>query len=236
MSKSKGLIIIPAFNEENNIGTIINEIQNCRINFDVLIIDDGSTDATAEVARSHDVLVVSLPFNLGIGGAVQTGFKFALRNGYNYAIQVDADGQHNPSEIEKLFEPLKEGEFDVVIGSRYLDKNDYQTTFFRRVGAVIFMGLNFLTTGQKIKDNTSGFRCYNRRTIEFLSKTYPDDYPEVEAIAVLGKNGFRIKEIPVRMRSRHSGSSSITNLKSIYYMIKVSLAILINVFRSKEMK
>jgi len=234
LSESKGLIIVPAFNEENNISTIIKEIRNCRINCDILIIDDGSTDATAEVARSNEVPVVSLPFNLGIGGAVQTGFKFALRNGYDYAIQVDADGQHNPSEIEKLLKPLTEEEFDVVIGSRYLDKNDYQTTFLRRVGAVIFMGLNFLAIGQKVKDNTSGFRAYNRRTIEFLARTYPDDYPEVEAVAVLGMNGFRIKEIPVKMRSRHSGSSSITSLKSIYYMIKVSLAILVNVFRSKE--
>ncbi len=236
MSKSKGLIIVPAFNEENNIGTTIKEIQNCRINFDILIIDDGSTDATVEVARSNNVPVVSLPFNLGIGGAVQTGFKFALRNGYEYAIQVDADGQHIPSEIEKLLKPLNEEKFDVVIGSRYLDKNDYQAPFLRRVGAVFFMGLIFLAIGQKVKDSTSGFRAYNRRAIEFLSRTYPDDYPEVEAVTVLGKNGFRIKEIPVNMRSRKQGSSSITSLKSIYYMIKVSLAILVNLFRSKERK
>jgi len=236
LSKSKGLIIVPAFNEENNIGTTIKEIQNCRINFDILIIDDGSTDATVEVARSNNVPVVSLPFNLGIGGAVQTGFKFALRNGYEYAIQVDADGQHIPSEIEKLLKPLTEEKFDVVIGSRYLDKNDYQAPFLRRVGAVIFMGLIFLAIGQKVKDSTSGFRAYNRRAIEFLSRTYPDDYPEVEAVTVLGKNGFRIKEIPVNMRSRKQGSSSITSLKSIYYMIKVSLAILVNLFRSKERK
>jgi len=236
LSKSKGLIIVPAFNEENNIGTTIKEIQNCRINFDILIIDDGSTDATVEVARSNNVSVVSLPFNLGIGGAVQTGFKFALRNGYEYAIQVDADGQHIPSEIEKLLKPLNEEKFDVVIGSRYLDKNDYQAPFLKRVGAVIFMGLIFLAIGQKVKDSTSGFRAYNRRAIEFLSRTYSDDYPEVEAVTVLGKNGFRIKEIPVNMRSRKQGSSSITSLKSIYYMIKVSLAILVNVFRSKEGK
>ena len=234
MKKPKGLIIVPAFNEENNIDTTVKEIQSSRTNFDILVVDDGSTDATAEVARSNDVPVVSLPFNLGIGGAVQTGFKFALRNGYDYAVQVDADGQHMPSEIGKLLEPLDGGEFDVVIGSRYLDKSDYQASFLRRVGAVIFMALNFLAIGQKVKDNTSGFRAYNRRAIEFLSRSYPADYPEVEAVTVLGKNGFRIKEIAVKMRSRYSGNSSITSLRSIYYMIKVSLAILINVFRSRE--
>lgn len=134
-NKSKGLTIVPAFNEENNISTTIKEFQNCRINLDVLIIDDGSIGATAEVARSNDVPVVSLPFNYGSVAR----FTFALRNGYDYAIQVDADGQHIPSEIAKLLKPLTEEEFDVVIGSRYLDKNDYQTTFLRRVGAVALL-------------------------------------------------------------------------------------------------
>jgi len=234
VKKYSGIIIIPAFNEQDNIADTISEIHNYDSDFNVVVIDDGSSDATAEVARSKGVNVISLPFNLGIGGAVQAGFKFAIRNGCDFAIQVDADGQHIPSEIGKLLEPLADEKFDVVVGSRYIGENNYQTPVLRRLGMIIFTFLNFCAIHQVVTDNTSGFRAYNRRALEFLSRIYPDDYPEVEAIVVLGKNGFRIKEIPVKMRARKIGNSSITTLKSIYYMIKVSLAILVNMFRSKQ--
>jgi glycosyltransferase involved in cell wall biosynthesis len=234
VKERKGLIIIPAFNEQGNVGRVISEIQSCHSSIDIVVINDGSTDATEEVAQSKGIPVITLPFNLGIGGAVQTGFKFAHRNGYDFAVQVDADGQHIPAEISKLLHYLKDGEFDVVIGSRYVQKNDYQTPLLRRIGMLIFSLLNFLAIRQKVMDNTSGFRAYNKKAIEFLSRIYPDDYPEVEAVVVLGRNGFRIKEIPVNMRARQTGNSSITVFKSLYYMIKVSLAIFVNVFRSRE--
>lgn len=234
MKEPKGLIIIPAFNEEGNIGTVISEIRKSQPKLDIVVINDGSLDATEEVVRSLGIPVISLPFNLGIGGAVQTGFKFAYQNGYDFAVQVDADGQHIPSEITKLLEHLEDGENDMVIGSRYVSKNSYQTPLLRRFGMIVFSWMNFLAIHQKVTDNTSGFRAYNRKAIEFLSRIYPDDYPEVEAVVVLGKNGFRIKEIPVNMRARQTGDSSITAFKSLYYMIKVSLAIFVNVFRSRE--
>jgi glycosyltransferase involved in cell wall biosynthesis len=231
---AKTLIIIPAFNEQDSIGNVITEIKKSHPNFSIVVINDGSSDNTAGVARSTGVSVITMPYNVGIGGAVQTGFKFAFRYDFDYAIQVDADGQHISSEIDKILEPLEDESSDVVIGSRYIGENNYQTPLLRRIGMLIFSAINFLAIRQKVTDNTSGFRSYNRKAIQFLSRTYSDDYPEVEAVMVLGKNGFRIKEIPVKMRARQGGHSSITALKSIYYMIKVSLSILVNIFRKRE--
>ncbi len=230
----KTLIIIPAFNEQDNIVNVISEIQEHNSDFDIVVINDGSTDETASRASSKGVPVLTLQFNLGIGGAVQTGFKFAVNHSYDYAIQLDADGQHISSEIDKILVPLQEDTSDVVIGSRYLGDNHYQTPFLRRAGMIVFSLMNTMAIHQKVTDNTSGFRAYNRRAIEFLSRIYSDDYPEVEAVVVLGRNGFRISEIPVTMRARQMGDSSITALKSIYYMVKVSLSILVNVCRRRE--
>lgn len=220
-------------NECKNIGSVLSEVHNCHIKMDVVVIDDDSSDGTAEVAREKGAKVVSLPFNLGIDGAVQTGFKYAKRERYDIAVQIDADGQHIPEQAEALINRILNNEADVVIGSRYLTKNrSYNTPLSRRVGMVIFSFVNSLVIKQKITDNTSGFRAYNSNAIKFLSNNYLLDYPEVEAVVVLVKNNFRIVEIPVQMRQRNSGKSSITLVKSIYYMIKVLLGIFVSLCSS----
>jgi len=230
----KCLVIVPAFNEANNIGQVVDEIFGANLALDVLVIDDGSHDRTGEIARAHGARVITLPFNLGIGGAVQTGLKFAYRKQYDVAIQIDGDGQHIPSEIPLLLAPLQRREADVCIGSRYLGPSHYHTPFMRRMGMLIFSAINSGLIGQRITDNTSGFRAFNRRAIEFLSANYPSDYPEPETVVILGRNGFRLKELPVKMRQRSNGESSISSVRAIYYMVKVLLAILVDVFKTYQ--
>ncbi len=227
------MIIIPAYNEEKNIANVISEIRNHRSDFDIVVINDGSRDNTRAVAEQM-VPVISLPFNLGIGGAMQTGFKYAQEHGYEIAVQVDGDGQHLPGEIPKLLHTLVAENYDVVIGSRYLENNNYHTPMMRRLGMIIFSFINSRIADKRLTDNTSGFRAYNDRAIKFLAANYPTDYPEVEAVAVLAMNNFKIAEVPVEMRQRRYGVSSIDALSAIYYMIKVSLALLVNVFRKHE--
>jgi hypothetical protein len=233
---TRNLIIIPALNEEKNLPIVVNSIRESCPDFHIVVIDDGSTDNTKAVAERLGCDVVSLPFNLGIGAAVQTGFLFAKEHGYDIAVQVDADGQHLPEEIGKLIEPIRKDELDVVIGSRYVTTTNYDTPFFRRLGMIILSAVNSLILGKKVTDTTSGFRAYNRKAIHFLAENYPDDYPEPEAIVLLARNGFRIGEVAVSMRKRVTGSSSITPVRSIYYMIKVLLAIFVDIFRKKEIR
>jgi hypothetical protein len=228
----KRLVIVPAFNEEKSIGQVVDDILGCELGLDVVVIDDGSQDRTSEIARAHGSRVIKLPFNLGIGGAVQTGLKFALRHGYDVAIQIDGDGQHVPAEIPHLLAPLQRREADVVIGSRYLGARHYRTPFMRRLGMLVISAVNSLLIGQRITDNTSGFRAFNRRAVEFLSNHYPSDYPEPEAVVILGRNGFRLKESAVKMRQRLAGESSINSFHSIYYMVKVLLAVVVDVFKT----
>jgi glycosyltransferase involved in cell wall biosynthesis len=228
----KRLVIVPAFNEEKNIGQVVDDILGAGLGLDVVVIDDGSHDRTSEIARLHGARVISLPFNLGIGGAVQTGLKFAYRQGYDVAIQIDGDGQHVPSEIPLLLAPLQRREADVAIGSRYIGSRRYRTPLMRRAGMIVFSLVNSILIGQRITDNTSGFRAFNRRAIEFLSMIYPSDYPEPETIVILGRNGFRLQELAVEMRPRASGESSINSLRAIYYMVKVLLAIVVDVFKT----
>ncbi len=227
MPNSRILIIVPAYNEEDNIVRVISTLHEYNPEWDIVIIDDGSRDATAEKARSTGLAsVVSLPCNLGIGGGVQTGFKYALNNVYDIAIQFDGDGQHIASEIPKLIQPILEKKADVVIGSRFIGENSgFKSTALRRVGIKIFELLNSVLINQKITDNTSGFRAYNKEAISLLAKDYPVDYPEPEAVILLGKNNFKITELPVQMLERLGGESSISGFRPIYYMIKVVLAI-----------
>lgn len=232
--KSDKLVIIPAFNEEKNIANVVAEVRQSRPDFDIVVIDDGSADNTRAAAETTGAAVISLPFNLGIGGAMQTGFKYARENNYQIAVQVDGDGQHLPAEIEKLLDSLLNEKYDVVIGSRYLENNGYKTPLMRRMGMVLFSFINSRIAKKKVTDNTSGFRAYNSRAIKFLAASYPNDYPEVEAVAVLAMNHFKIKEVAVQMRQRQFGVSSINALAAIYYMIKVSLALLVNVFRPHQ--
>lgn len=237
----RALGILPAFNEEASIGRTLAELRVAMPDLDLLVVNDGSSDRTSEAAREAGVAaVVDLPVNLGIGGAVQTGFKFAAREGYDLAIQVDADGQHLGSEIHKLLAPLIDGRADAVIGSRFLEQDGgrvgkagkgFRSTFTRRIGIAIFRVVNSALIGQTITDNTSGFRAYNRRAIAFLAEHYPPDYPEPEAVVLLGKNGFRLLEVPVVMQDRQGGVSSINVRRAVYYMVKVLLAVLVNAFR-----
>lgn len=235
MNKEKILIIIPAYNEEKNIKNVILSLKKENQSFTCLVINDGSKDHTQKESESTGLATtIELPTNLGIGGAVQTGFKYALYNDYNYAIQFDGDGQHLPAEIEKILTPLRKNESDVCIGSRFIKKTDgFQSTLMRRIGIKIFEYLSNLLIGIRITDSTSGFRAYNADAIAFLANHYPTDYPEPETIILLGKNNFRICEVSVEMLERQGGESSISGLKSAYYMIKVSLAMLMTAQRSK---
>ncbi|MCX7820256.1 MAG: glycosyltransferase family 2 protein [Brevinematales bacterium] len=229
----KTLIIVPAYNEEEAISGVIEDLKENFSEADILVVSDGSRDRTVEIAREKDVMVVDLPSNLGIGGAVQTGLKFALRYGYDIAIQFDGDGQHIASEIKKLIEPIMEKNADAVIGSRFLKDSPslFKSTFGRRIGIKFFEILNTVLIRQHVTDNTSGFRAYNRDVIEFMAYNYPTDYPEPEAVILLGRNRFRIVEVPVKMRERKCGRSSIFGFKTIYYMVKVTLAIVMTALR-----
>lgn len=228
----KVLIVVPAFNEEKNIFSVVSEIRESLPKCDILVINDCSTDNTsAEAKQASNVKVVDLPSNLGIGGAVQTGFKYAARNNYEYVIQVDGDGQHIADEAPKLFEAIETKGCDMVIGSRFLGIKSFETTRARRMGIKVFYFLYKLMFRTRVTDSTSGFRIYNRKCVDYLSSNYPDDYPEPEVIVMLKRKGFDICEVGVRMRERSHGRSSITPLKSSYYMIKVIMSIFFSYIR-----
>ena len=234
--KSDILAIVPAYNEEGAIRRVVEEIQRVRPRIDVVVIDDGSTDGTAVAAREVGAGVISLPFNLGIGGAVQTGFKYADEKAYETAVQVDGDGQHRPDQIPVLLNALKKKAVDVVIGSRFLKTEGYTTSFARKFGVRIFVLVNSVLLKQRITDNTSGFRAYNRKVITFFADNYPYDYPEPESVIMLYRNGFSIAEVPVTMREREHGRSSISAFRAAYYMVKVLLAIFMNMFKERTIK
>ncbi|GAA4827631.1 glycosyltransferase family 2 protein [Paenibacillus vulneris] len=234
MEQGKVLIVIPAFNEQNNILKVIRDIRESLPYSDILVINDCSHDNTSLTARQAEgVKVVDLPFNLGIGGAVQTGFKYAYTRGYDYMVQIDGDGQHIAKEVEKLYDTMNRSGCDMVIGSRFLDIQSYRTTWSRRLGIKVFYLLFRMMIQTKVTDSTSGFRMYNRRSIELLCKHYPDDYPEPDAIILLRKHGLRITEVGVEMREREHGASSITPIKSPYYMAKVILSIFFSYTRTR---
>lgn len=221
------LIIIPAYNEAENIGKVIVDVRKHQPDMKLVVINDCSTDNTEEAVMATGETVLSLPYNLGIGGAVQTGLRYARDREFDIALQVDGDGQHPASEIKKIIAPIVNGEADMVIGSRFLGKGEFKSSFSRRIGIKIISLFNSMLTGTKITDNTSGLRAYNKAAIAFLAEHYPQDYPEPVAVIELFRNGFRIKEVPALMREREAGTSSIGPLGSIYYMIKVIVANLI---------
>lgn len=225
------LIIIPAFNEEASLPGVIRDLREHVPSADMLVVNDGSRDSTSRTARAMGVKVLDLPFNLGIGGAVQAGYLYALQSGHDVAVQFDGDGQHCACEIKKLIVPLEAGKADLVAGSRFLAPGDYKAPVFRRLGIGIFSIVLSRILSMKITDSTSGFRAANRRVIEFFARTYPDDYPEVESLVLLHKMNMRIEEVPVVMRSRTGGKSSITPIRSVYYMAKVLMAIFIDLMK-----
>jgi glycosyltransferase involved in cell wall biosynthesis len=236
----KLLAVVPAYNEAAAIARVVHGLSQRAPGFDVIVVDDGSTDDTAARAAAAGAAVVRLPFNLGIGGAVQAGFLYALEHGYDYMAQVDGDGQHEPAELEKLLEPiLAEPDVDMVCGSRFITPRDhggdyrYPAPISRRTGIHLFAFALTRILGQRISDPTSGFRLYNRRAIALFARDYPHDYPEVEAILMVHAHRLRMIEVPVRMHPRGTGQSSITNVRSFYYMVKVSLALLAGLLRRR---
>lgn len=223
----KCLIIIPAYNESENIEKVINNLTENYPQYDYVIVNDGSTDNTKEICRRNQYNVLTLPVNMGIGGAVQTGYRYAMENGYDAAVQIDGDGQHDVSFLDGMLKLLEEGQADVVIGSRFMEKEGFQSSHIRRVGIVFLSILGFALTGVRVKDVTSGYRLVDRKFIRVYAEDYPADYPEPEALVIAAVYGGKIREYPVIMREREKGSSSITPIKSVYYMIKVTLAMLI---------
>lgn len=222
------LAIVPALNEASVIAGVVDEIHHALPEADVLVIDDGSTDATAEVAAAAGARVARMPFNIGIGSAVQTGFRLALEEGFDVAIQIDGDGQHPPDQVPRLLEALATTGANYVIGSRFAHgESNYRASAARRWGIAMFSRLVSILARQRVTDTTSGLRAVDRRAIQLFAGHYPHDYPEVEAIILARRNGLRIVEVPVTMRQRSVGKSSISPIRSMYYMVKVTLAVLV---------
>ncbi len=222
----KTLVIVPAYNEEDNIVNTIDNLKKHTKNIDYIVINDGSSDSTKSVCIKNNINFLDLSINTGIGGAVQTGYKYAKNHNYDIAIQFDGDNQHDPKYIKELIKEIENGN-DLVIGSRYIENNDtFKSTFARRIGIKILSFLIKLVSKTKIYDVTSGFRACNKNIINYFANNYPMDYPEPDSLAKVLKKGYKVKEIPVKMNERKKGKSSINFLESIYYMIKVSLCIL----------
>ena len=226
-NKRRILLIIPAYNEEENIESVVNNIQQNYPQYDYVIVNDGSGDRTEEICEDNEYRLLNLPLNLGIGGAVQTGYRYALKNHYDIAIQIDGDGQHDIAYVEKLIEPILSGDADITIGSRFIEKEGFQSSTTRRMGISFLSGLIHLLCFQKVRDVTSGFRAVNKKFIKLYAENYPSDYPEPEAIVAAIMHRGKIIEVPVIMKERAGGSSSINLRRSVYYMIKVTLAILV---------
>lgn len=223
----KILVIIPAYNEAQNIERVIDELEETALPYDYIIINDCSKDDTLQVLERRKGKVVSLAVNLGIGGAVQTGYLYALENDYDIAVQLDGDGQHDPFYLKDLVEAIVSGKANICIGSRFVIREGFQSSSFRKAGISFLSFLIYLCTGKKIKDVTSGFRAVDRKYIKFFADNYPQDYPEPEAIVAAYRTGADIKEVPVVMRERIGGVSSIDFKRAVYYMIKVTLSILL---------
>lgn len=227
----KKLVIIPAYNEAGNIVKTVTDVVENAPGFDYVIINDCSKDNTLEICREHGFRVIDLPCNMGIGGGVQTGYLYAKRHGYDIAVQFDGDGQHNASYLEQMAEKLEREQLDMLIGSRYIAKKGFQSSGARRAGIKYFTGLIKLVTGKKITDPTSGMRMVSRDIICQFAEDYPKDYPEPESVVTILKQKKHVEEIAVEMNAREEGTSSISMYNAVYYMIKVSLAILIAAIR-----
>jgi glycosyltransferase involved in cell wall biosynthesis len=216
MSENKILVIIPAYNEEGSVGRVIGEVRKCLPRADVLVVNDGSTDLTSEKAKASGAIVLDLPFNLGIGGAMQAGYKYAYEKG-----------------IPKLLEVLAKKRLDMAIGSRFISNSEYKSSPMRKVGISLLSKVISMIVGQKITDPTSGFRAVRRKAIKLFAADYPQDYPEPEALVLLSRSSLKMKEVPVEMNQRYSGVSSITKIRSIYYMVKVLLAVFVDCFKKR---
>lgn len=224
---NKTLIIIPAYNEGDNIEKVVDNLITNFPQYDYIIINDGSTDHTKKVCQRRRYEVLNLPINMGIGGAVQTGYRYARDNDYDIAVQIDGDGQHDVGFLGEMIQYMHEENVDCVIGSRFVEKEGFQSSGMRRIGIRFLSFLGWVLTGVRVRDITSGYRLVNRRFIQIFAEDYPADYPEPEAMVIAAVHKGRIREYPVVMRDRENGTSSITFKKSVYYMFKVTLAMLI---------
>ncbi len=225
------LIVIPAFNEEATIREVVLGVRRSLLQVDILVVNDGSTDATETISRSEGVILLNHPYNMGIGATMQTGFLYALKTGYDTVVQIDGDGQHNPESLPSLIRPILEKRCNLVIGSRYLSEEGFKSTLPRQLGIKFFTCLIWVFTGKKVTDPTSGFRAMDRKVLELFSDEYPSDYPEVEALVTAYKQGLTFQEVKTTMRHRQGGTSSIGLLSALYYMVKVSLSVSISMFR-----
>ncbi|MCL2819412.1 MAG: glycosyltransferase family 2 protein [Oscillospiraceae bacterium] len=223
----KTILLIPCYNEQETIASLYEEIRE-KTPYDVIVINDCSTDSSRDVLREKGIPYLDLPLNLGIGGAVQAGYRYAVYYGYDIAVQVDGDGQHDPGQIGTIVAPIEKNEADLVIGSRFIEKTGFQSSAMRRVGINFFKFLIYCLSGKRITDATSGFRAANIKTMQLFDRYYAMDYPEPESNMLALKNNLRVKEVPVTMRQRQGGESSIKALQPLYYMLKVSLGILIS--------
>jgi hypothetical protein len=227
-------VIVPAFNEGRSVANVVDSIQSALPSAHVVVVDDGSSDDTSARATEAGATVITLPLNLGIGGAVQTGYLYAQRHGFDVAMQIDGDGQHDPREARFLIEPIVEQRANLVVGSRWLGKGDYKAPSGRRLGMKILSGLVRWRTGQTITDTTSGFRAVGRPGIDLFAKSYSSDFPEVEALVTARRRGLLIEEVPVQMEQRLHGRSSIAGLRSSYYMLRVMVALVVDSLNRKE--
>jgi glycosyltransferase involved in cell wall biosynthesis len=230
----KTLVIVPAYNEENCIGAVISDLRDNFPGGDILVVNDGSRDRTSEIAKERGARVIDLPYNVGIGGAIQTGFVYAMRENYEVAIQFDGDGQHQADEIPKILEPYKQGDADIVVGSRFLSEGGFTSSMQRKMGAKILSCVVSSLIGKKITDTTSGFRVYGKKAIGFFSSMYPEDYPEVETFILAHKKGLIVREVPAEILPRAGGRSSITFTRAVYYMVKVLLAVFVDLIKKIE--
>lgn len=231
----KILILIPAYNEEARIGAVVKSVREMYPEFDVVVVNDGSRDDTVVAAADAGAEVVSHPFNMGYGVAIQTGYKYALHQGYDFLVQMDGDGQHDPAFISQLLAPVTAGETDFVLGSRFLDIASYEPSLARRAGMAFFRSLVSWLIGQRITDSTSGFQAFNRQVIRFFTtEVFPCDYPDADMLITLHRAGFRLREVPVRMHASATGKSMHSGWKPLYYMFKMLLSIFVTLLRKKE--
>lgn len=233
-AQPKILVIIPCYNEQENIVRTVAELHAVCPQADCLVVNDCSTDASAALLAEHGIPFLDLPVNLGIGGAVQSGYRYARAHGYDVAVQLDGDGQHDPRYLPAVVGPVAAGELDLCIGSRFVEKEGFQTSFMRRVGIRFLSGLIFVLSGKRVLDVTSGFRAANAAVTAFFAEHYAIDYPEPESILAASLAGYRVGEAAVQMRERQGGVSSISTFKSVYYMVKVSLSLIIARFAIKR--
>jgi glycosyltransferase involved in cell wall biosynthesis len=231
MSEARVLVVVPAHDEEESLAATLAEVRAKAPGVDVLVVDDGSHDRTGEIARGLGVALVRHPVNLGVGGALQTGFRFGCLHGYDVVVQLDADGQHDPAYLPALLAPVTAGRCNVAIGSRYVERTGYRAPLNRRLGMLLFSAVVRVAVGQRIADTTSGFRAYDRSVMEVCQYEFPKDFPDAPLLIALARRGFRLLEVPVVMRERHAGQSLYTLGKQLYYPYKNLLASLMAMLR-----